>query len=68
MFRVFKARLIFKKHVYATIDRAIFLVHNQVGRDVILERQQLLGSVLSDRCIFDCMYAFIYPSFSFNKY
>ena len=35
-----------KKLIYETIDRVILLVHGQVSRDVILERQKLLNSVL----------------------
>lgn len=35
-----------KKLIYETTDRVILLVHEQVSRDVILERQKLLNSVL----------------------
>ena len=33
------------KLIYEAIDRVLVLVHEKVGRDVILERQQLLNSV-----------------------
>lgn len=46
MFWVLKSCLMCKKLIYETIDRVILLVHEQVSRDVILERQKLLNSVL----------------------
>lgn len=46
MFWVLKSCPMSKKLIYETIDRVIFSVREQVGRDVSLERQQLPNSVL----------------------
>ena len=45
MFWVFKSCLMYKILTYESVDRVVFLIHDQVGRDVTLERQHSLNSV-----------------------